>query len=108
MEEQGEGRPALQDIIDGLGEIVAPGELGAPLTHVNLKLLDQGLAPLLANRPALLGTLAVDRPLDLEQGVDAAYDLNRDRREHTPGFARGTPTRVLLDVGHGEERTPGV
>ena len=29
------------------------------------------------HRPALLGALAVDRPLDVEQGIDAAHDLDR-------------------------------
>jgi hypothetical protein len=39
---------------------VAAGEFGALLAHVNLKLLDKRLAPLLADRPALFGALAVD------------------------------------------------
>src|SRR6185436_10718194 len=83
-------------------------EFGALLAHVDLKRVDQGLAPFLANRPALLGALAVGRPFDLEQRVDAAHDLDRDRRKHAPGFARSPPTGVLLNIGHGEERTPSV
>jgi hypothetical protein len=60
IEEQGEGGATLEDIIDGLGKIVAAGEFGALLAHVNLKLFDKRLAPLLADRPALFGALAVD------------------------------------------------
>ena len=87
---------------------MAAGEFGALLAHVNLKLFDKRLAPLLADRPALFGALAVDRPLDLEQGVDAAHDLDRDRRECDRAPACGPPPGVLRNVGHGEERTPGV
>jgi len=87
---------------------VAAGEFGALLAHIDLQLLDQGPAVLPANCPALFGTLAVDPALDLEQGVDAAHDLDRDRREHDRAPACGPPPGVLRNVGHGEEWTPSV
>jgi len=45
-----------------------------------VKIVDQRSAQVLSNRPTLLRTLAIDGPLDLEQGVDATNDLDRDRR----------------------------
>jgi hypothetical protein len=62
-----EGCPALEDIIDGPGEVVAAGELGALFAHVDRKRIDKRLALLPANCPALQRILAVDRSLDLEQ-----------------------------------------
>ena len=87
---------------------MASGEFDALLAHVDPELLDKRFAQFLASRPALLGTLAVDRPLDVEQGIDTVHDLDRDRRERNRFLARSPPPGVLLNIGHGEERTPGV
>lgn len=57
---------------------------------------------------ALLRSPAVDRPLDLEQGIDAAHDLDRDGRERDRLLARCLPPGILREIGHGEERAPGV
>jgi hypothetical protein len=43
------------------------------LGDVEPERLDQRLAQLLANNPALIGALAVESSLDLEQGVDAVF-----------------------------------
>ena len=87
---------------------MASGEFGALLAHVDLKLLDKRLAPFRANSSALLGILAINRPLDVEQGVDPAHHLDRDGRERDRLLARSAASGVLLNVGHGEERAPGV
>jgi hypothetical protein len=51
------------------------------LAHIDLKRLDQRLAQFLANGFVLLGRFAIDGPLDVEQGVDASYNLDRNGRE---------------------------
>ena len=56
----------------------------------------------------LLGTPAVDRPLDLKQSIDPANHLQRQRRDHWRLLALSLATRVLGQVCHDEERTPGV
>jgi hypothetical protein len=56
---------------------VTSGKFGALLAHIDLKRLDQRLAQFLANGSALLRRFAIDRPLDLEQGVDASHNLDR-------------------------------
>jgi hypothetical protein len=66
--------------LDCLEQVAPAREPGRLLAHIDLEILDQGPAQDLSNRQAFLGTLAVDGPLDLEQPVDAAYDLDRDRR----------------------------
>ena len=108
FEEQGEGRPALENVIDRLGQIVTAGELGELRAHIDMKIVDQWPAQRLADGQALLGALAIDGSLDLEQRVDAAHDLDRDRRQRDLLLARGLAPGVLLDVGHGEERAPGM
>ena len=54
------------------------GQFGALLSHIDLKLIDQHPAQLLANSPSFLDALAIDGPLDVEQGIDAAHDLDCD------------------------------
>jgi len=71
VEKPGEGRPAFEHIVHRLGEIVAARQLGSLLTQPALQISDQRRAQLLPNRAALLGALAVDCTLDVEQGVDA-------------------------------------
>jgi hypothetical protein len=48
------------------------GELGALLAHIGFQIGDERRALRLANSLSLVGALAIDRALDLEQGVDAA------------------------------------
>src|ERR1022692_267061 len=54
------------------------------------------------------GTLAVDRPLDLEQGIDPADHLQRQRRYQWRFLALSLAARVLGQIGHDEERASGV
>jgi hypothetical protein len=65
-------------------------------------------AELLPDGLALIGTLAVDRPLNLEQRIDAAHDLKRQRRDHRCLFALGFAPSVFHEIRHDEERAPGV
>src|ERR1019366_8184330 len=68
----------------------------------------RGRAEFLPDSAALLGTLAVDRPLDLEQGIDPADHLQRQGRDHWRLLALSPATRVLGQIRHDEERAPGV
>jgi len=75
-----------------------PGRL---LAHVGFEIVDQGPARGASDRETL--ALAVDRALDRKQRVDAARDLDGDRREQDFLLSRSLAARVLLDIGHGEE-----
>src|SRR5437879_6570616 len=44
LKEEGEARPSLQDVVERLGQVVSPGELGELFAHIDLKFLDQGTA----------------------------------------------------------------
>src|ERR1017187_8864296 len=63
--------PALEHVVHRFGEIVATRELGALLAHPAFQIGGQWRTLLPADNPALLGTLAIDRAFDLEQGVNA-------------------------------------
>jgi hypothetical protein len=71
VEEPGEGGPTLKHIVHGLGDVVGSGELRTLLAHLCFQICDQRGAALLADSLAVIGTLAIDRALDLEQPVDA-------------------------------------
>jgi hypothetical protein len=73
-----------------------------------MEIVYQGSAQRPTNDQALLGSLAIDGSLDLEQRVNATNDLNRDRRQRNLLLSRGFASSVLLDVRHGEKRTPGM
>jgi hypothetical protein len=72
--------PALQHVVDGFGEVVMPRERGTLLAHPGRKLGDEGrdMATALVEPP--LGRKPVERPLDLEDQVDAAHCLTRQWR----------------------------
>ena len=78
------------------------------LAHIDLQRLDQRPAQFLANGSALLRRFAIDGPLDVEQGVDASHNLDRNWREHDSLLARRLPSRILFEIGHRKERSPGV
>ena len=107
FEEQREGRPAAEHVLDRLHKVVPTRQLRRLLAHIGqARLLDQCPALRSADGQALLGALAIDRALDLEQSVDAAHDLDRYRRERYLGPPAGLAARVLLDVGEHEELAP--
>ena len=60
----------------------------------------------LANASRGYALTPIDGALDLEQGIEPPHDLDRDRGERDFPFAGGPATRILFDVGHGEEPTP--
>ena len=80
FEEQGEGGPALENVVDRLDQVVAPREPSELRAHIGMEIVDQGAAQRMARGQALLGALAVDRSLDREQRVDTAHYFDRDRR----------------------------
>src|ERR1700693_571653 len=90
IEEARERIPALAHIVNGF-------EIG-----------HRRRAELLADGLALSWALAVDRPLDLEQGVNPADRFQRQRRDHCRLLALSLATRVLGQISHHKERTPGV
>ena len=84
------------------------GELGALLAHIGFQIGDERRALRLANSLSLVGVLAIDRALDLEQSVDAAHDLHGDGRDDDLLLSGRFAPRVLLKIRHGEERAPGM
>ncbi len=108
IEAAGEGGPALEDVVHGLGQVVPARKLGALLGHPDLQVVEQRRAELAAHGQPLSGAVAVDRPLDLEQGVDGADHLQRDRRDDGGRLAPGLAPGVLGEVGHDEERSAGM
>jgi hypothetical protein len=71
-----------------------------------MKIVDQRPAERLPNGQALFRAPAVDGPLDLEQRIDPAHDLDRDGRERDLLLALGPAPGVLLKISHCEERAP--
>jgi hypothetical protein len=53
VEEAGEGRPALEHVVHGLGEIVAARQFGPLLAQPLFQISDQRRAQFLQNRSAL-------------------------------------------------------
>lgn len=86
-QETGEGIPALQHVVDSLGDVAAAGQLGAMLDLDGMESVDQRPAPCTSNLEPLIGGEAIDLPLDLEQRVDTAHDVERDRRYHRRDLA---------------------
>jgi hypothetical protein len=82
--------------------------LGALLTHPGFQIGDQRRAELLADGAAPFGSLAVDGPLDLKQGVDPADCFQRQGRDHRWLFALHLAARVLCQISHHEERPSGM
>ena len=107
-EEAREGVPALEHVVHRFGEVVVARQLGALPAHPGMKISDQRRAQLAARRLASIGVEAVDRPLDLEQGVDTPDRLQRDRRQDERRLALRLPPRRRLDVGEDEELAPGM
>ena len=54
FKEQGEARPALENVIDRLGQVVPAREPGELLAHIDMEILDQWPAQGLPNGQALL------------------------------------------------------
>jgi hypothetical protein len=71
---------AAEAVIDRLGRVAAPGELGALFAKPRLQLDDQGPATLLAHAQTFQRRKAVDLAFDSEQDIDALDRLGRDRR----------------------------
>src|SRR5258708_25488063 len=76
--------------------------------HIGLQIGHERRALRLADGLSVVGTLAIDRALDGEEGVDAAHDLDRNRREGDFLLASSLTPRVFLKIRHGEERAPGM
>jgi hypothetical protein len=108
VEEAREHGPALEHVVHGLGDVVAARELSALLAHPSLKVGDERRAKFLADGLAPFGALSVDRPLDVEQGIDPADHFQRQRRDHCRRLALSFATCVLGQIGHDEERASGV
>ena len=77
---RGEGRPASQHVIEGLGDVDMAGQPGTLDPHPGFEVGDHGQNALLAHGEASLRRLTVDLALDGEDGVNPLHDLERDRR----------------------------
>jgi hypothetical protein len=93
-------------VVEAVGDRLADLSLARdPLVldaQPSLELDHQGPRPLLSDRQALLGRLAVDLALDREQLIDPPYRLGRDRRladrrELEQFASRVGPARCLED-----------
>ncbi len=82
-------------------------EPGALLAHPGLQLGDARGAEILADHQPFGGGVAVDRALDVEQGVDALHGLQGYRRDDR-GLAARPAARGLGDVGQLEELAPAM
>ena len=94
VEEAGEGRPALEHVVDrlgGLGMARQPGAFGA---HPVFEIGDERPALSLARRQPVAGRHAVDLALDGEDRVDPPDRLDRQRR--------------LAQIGQLEELAPAM
>ena len=61
-------------------QIVPAGEPSELRAHIGMEIVDQRPAQRAAHCQAFFGALSIDGSLDLEQGVDAAHDLDCNRR----------------------------
>ena len=80
VEEAREGRPALEAVVDRLGEFVLGRELGALFVQPGAQIVDERLRSFLPNAAARRDRGAVDLTLDGEQNIDAPDGLDGDRR----------------------------
>lgn len=80
------------------------GELGAFFAHPGFELGNQGGAVLLSDVQAFLIWSAVNRSLDIEQGVDSFDGLERHGRDDHLLFASG----LRFDIGKLEEFAPAM
>jgi hypothetical protein len=79
IEEAGEGRPALEQVVHRLGDLGLPRQPRALVAQPSLEVHDQGGHVLAPVGEPLLGGLAVDDTLVGEQGVDPADRLEGQR-----------------------------
>jgi hypothetical protein len=94
VEEARESAPAIEAILDRLGDLVTRGELAAVLAQPGFECADQRPAAHGAHAPALLRQCRVDLALDGEQRIDTLDRLDRDRH--------------FVDPRRIEELAPGV
>jgi hypothetical protein len=78
------------------------------LAHPAFQISDHWRTEFPPNSAALLGTLAIDRAFDLEQGVDATDRLKGQRRDRYRGFTLRFATGILGYIRHDEERAAGM
>jgi hypothetical protein len=105
VKEAREGRPALEHIVHGLGDIASTRELGSRLPHPGFEIRDQWCAQFLADSLALFRGVPIDSALDLEQGIDAPDGLQSQWRDRGRRLAFGLAAGTRLDVGEREERS---
>ena len=103
VEEAGEQLPAPQHVIHRLGHRGVFRQLPALGLHPVLEVGQHRRAELLAHGKAMVGGLAIDPALDVEQHVDPLHRLQRQRRDRRRVLA---PSRARRDVGKLEELAP--
>ena len=102
VEEAGEGGPARQHVVDGLGDVGMAGQPGALGRASRLRARRPAARCAAGARQGALGRHAVDLALDGEERVDPLHRLERDRRDD--GSLLAAP--CARDVGQLEELAP--
>jgi hypothetical protein len=108
VEEQGERGPPLQHVVDGFVQVVGTGKVIPLLLEIDAERLDDQLALILSYGASLLGTLAVDRPLDIKETIDLADHLKRNGRDDHGLVALRPAPCSLLEIRVDKERSPRV
>ena len=105
VKEVGEAAPALEHVVDGLGDRRRTGQLEALLAQPGVEAFDEWAALFMPDPAALVGACAIDPALDIKESVNAPHRLHGDGRHR-----RGTkPTPCACgDVGEFEEASPGM
>ncbi len=88
--------PALQHILDRLGEIMSTGEFVQLFPHIAFQVLDERTTGALSDRETFFRAFTFDVAFDCKEGINAAHDLNSDRGERDLFLARSHATCVLL------------
>jgi hypothetical protein len=117
-EEPGEGFPADQHVVHGLGDRRVPGQLAAALAHPGLELGDQRRDVLPAKDEPRCGGQVVNGALGVKDGVDPPHRLDGERGAQQLGqleqlapAMRPTPglgDRPRLSVGLVERVVAGI
>jgi hypothetical protein len=98
VEEAGERRPALEQVVDRPRDLGMARELGARAAHPGLEFGNEGRDRGLAECEAVRGGSAVDRALRIENRVDPLDRLDRQR-----GDDRELAPRVQANLGEHED-----
>jgi hypothetical protein len=108
VEEAGKCDPALETVVHRFGDFVVARQTCALGAHPDFEIGDHRGALLLPCGFAGGNVQAVDRAFDVEQGVDLADSLQRQRRDGRWCSVRRPSPGAGFDIGQHEELAPGM